>query len=86
MVKKLSAVQETSVRLLGQEDPLKKRIATHSSIPVWRIPWTEEPDQLQFMGSQRVDTTEQLTLLHFLFHLLSYSNNGINYMKSEPAS
>ena len=45
----------------------------------------EEPDGLQFMGLQRVDTTEQLTLSHFLFHLLSYSNNGINYMESEPA-
>ena len=52
MVKKLSEVQETRVRLLGQEDPLEKRIAT--SIPVWRIPWTEEPDGLQFMRSQRV--------------------------------
>ena len=52
MVKKLSEVQETRVRLLGQEDPLEKRIAT--SIPVWRIPWTEEPRGLQSLGSQRV--------------------------------
>ena len=85
-VKNLPAMQETQVQSLGREDPLEKRMATHSSIPVWRIPWTEEPDGLQFMGSQRVDTTEELTLLHFLFHLLSYSNNGINYMESEPAS
>ena len=65
MVKKLSAVQETRVRLLGQEDPLEKRIATHSSIPVWRIPCTEEPGGLQFMGSQRVGynwTTNTFTL------------------------
>ena len=39
---------------LGQEDPLDKGIATHSSLHAWRIPWTEEPGGLQFMGSQRV--------------------------------
>ena len=44
---------ETQVRSLGQEDPLEKGMATHSSILVRRIPWTEEPDGLQFMGSQR---------------------------------
>ena len=42
------------VQSLGQEDPLKKGMATHSSILAWRIPWTEEPIRLQFMGSQRV--------------------------------
>ena len=42
------------VQTLGQEDSLKKRIATHSSILAWRIPWTEEPGRLQSMGSQRV--------------------------------
>ena len=45
-LKNLPAVQETWVRSLGQEDPLKKRMATHSSILTWRIPWTEEPDRL----------------------------------------
>ena len=39
---------------LGQEDPLEKEMATHSSILAWRIPWTEDPDRLQSMGSQRV--------------------------------
>ena len=39
---------------LGQEDPLDKGIAIHSSLHAWRIPWTEEPGGLQFMGSQRV--------------------------------
>ena len=39
---------------LGQEDPLEKEIATHSSILAWRIPWTEEPGRLQSTGSQRV--------------------------------
>ena len=43
MVKNLPAVQETQVRSLGQEDPLKKEMAVHSSILAWRIPWTEEP-------------------------------------------
>ena len=38
--------------ILGQEDPLKEEIATHSSVLAWRIPWTEEPGGLQFMGSQ----------------------------------
>ena len=54
MVKNVPVVWETRVRSLGWEDPLKKRIATHSSILAWRIPWTEKPDGLQFMGSQRV--------------------------------
>ena len=54
MVKNLPAMQETWVRSLGQEDPLEKEMATHSSILVWKIPWTEEPDGLQSMGSQRV--------------------------------
>ena len=54
MVKNLPAVQETLVRSLGWEDPLDKEMATHSSILVWRIPWTEEPGGLQSMGSPRV--------------------------------
>ena len=53
-VKKLPAMQETQVRSLGQEDPLEKEMATHSSILAWRIPWTEEPGRLQSMGLQRV--------------------------------
>ena len=47
-------MQETWIQLLGQEDPLEKEMATHSSILTWEIPWTEEPGGLQFMGSQRV--------------------------------
>ena len=53
-VKNLPAVQETWVWSLGWEDPLEKGMATHSSVLAWRIPWTEEPDRLQFTGSQRV--------------------------------
>ena len=54
----------TWVQALYQEDSLEKEIATHSSIPDWRIPWTEEPGGLQSMGLQESDTTERLTL-HF---------------------
>ena len=48
------AMRETQVRFLGQEDPLEKEMATHSSTLAWKIPWTEEPGRLQSMGSQRV--------------------------------
>ena len=53
-VRNLPAMQETWVLSLGQEDPLEKEMATCSSILAWRIPWTEKPDGLQSMGSQRV--------------------------------
>jgi len=53
-INNLPAMQETWVRSLGQEDPLEKGMAIHSSILAWRIPWTEEPSRLQSMGSQRV--------------------------------
>ena len=53
-VKHLPAMQETWVRSLGQEDPLEKEMATHSSTLAWKIPWTEKPGRLQSMGSQRV--------------------------------
>ena len=54
MVKRLPAMREIWVRSLGQEDPLDKEMAPHSSILTWKIPWTEEPVRLQSMGSQRV--------------------------------
>ena len=53
-VKNLPAMWESQVQSLSWEDPLEKGMAIHSSILAWRIPWTEEPDKLQFMGSQRV--------------------------------
>ena len=53
-VKCLPPMRDTWVRTLGWEDPLEKEIATHSSILAWRIPWTEDPDRLQSMESQRV--------------------------------
>ena len=54
IVKNLPAMQEIRVQFLGQEDPLEKGMATHSSILTWEIPWTEKPGGLQSMGSQRV--------------------------------
>ena len=50
LAKKLPAIQETWVQSLGQKDPLKKEMATNSSILAWRIPWTKEPGRLQSMG------------------------------------
>jgi len=54
VVKNLPAMQETWVRSLGQEDPLEKGMATHSSILAWRIPWIEGPGRLQLMGLKKV--------------------------------
>ena len=53
-VKRLPAMQETQVQSLGREDPLEKKMATHSSTLAWKIPWTEKPGGLQSLGSQRV--------------------------------
>ena len=52
LVKNLPTMQETWVQSLGWEDPLERRMATHSSILAWEIPWTEEPGKLQPMESQ----------------------------------
>ena len=57
-VKHLSAMQETQVQSLGREDPLEKEMTTHSSTIAWKIPWTEEPGRLQFMGvTKELDMT-----------------------------
>ena len=58
MLKNLLAIQETWVQSLSQEDPLKKGMATNSSILAWRIPWTEEAGGLQSMDLQELDVTE----------------------------
>ena len=50
----MQEIQEMWVQSLGQEDPLEKEMATHSSILAWKIPWTEEPGRLLSIGSQRV--------------------------------
>ena len=57
-VKNIPAMRETRLPSLGWEDPLEKGMATHSSILAWRIPWTEEPGELQFIGHKESDTTE----------------------------
>ena len=67
MVKSLPTMQETQVRSLGQEDPLEKEMATHSSTLAWKIPWMEECGRLQSMRSQ----SDMTTRLHFHFHLLN---------------
>ena len=56
MIKNLLAMQETQIRSLGQEDPLEKGMATHSSILAWTIPWTEEPGGLQSLGVSKSRT------------------------------
>ena len=72
--------QETQVRSLGQEDPLKEEMGIHSSILAWEIPWTEEPGRLQSKGSQVLEITERLSvcahthaLTHTHIHSLSLS-------------
>ena len=62
MVKNLPAMLEIWVQSLGQEEPLEKEMATHSSIHAWRIPWTEEPDSYSPWGHKESDTTARLTL------------------------
>ena len=65
MVKNLPAMKETQVQSLGQEDPLEKGMATQSSVLARRIPWTEEPGRLQFMGSYELDSTGRLNTSTF---------------------
>ena len=62
MVKNLPPVQETWIRSLGLKDPLEKKMATHSSILAWVIPWTKEPGGLQSIGLQRVEEVLEKTL------------------------
>ena len=75
-VKRLPTMQETQVWFLGQEDPLEKEMATYSSTLAWKIPWTEDPGRLQFMGSQRVEhdweTSLSLSLLFKSIFLVSF--------------
>ena len=69
-------MQETWVHTLGSEDPLKKEMATYSSILAWTIPWTEETGGLQFMGSQRLDTTNTFQQENIKFVNIYVSNTG----------
>ena len=74
-VKHLTAMRETWVQSLGQENPLEKEMATHSSSLAWKIPWTEEPGGLQSMGSQSQtrlsDFTQQMSS-----SLISWETSG----------
>ena len=58
MVKNPPVIQETQVQSLGGEDPLEKGMATHSSIPAWRLPWRVEPGRLPSMESKKSDMIE----------------------------
>ena len=69
-VKCLPTIWETQVQSLGGEDPLEKRMTTHSIILAWRISWTDEPGRLWSMGLQELDTTERLSLILFHMHCL----------------
>ena len=72
----VSTIWETRVRSLGQEDPLEKEMAMHSSTIAWKIPWTEEPGGLQSMGSQRVghDWVTSTSLSLFMLPLMPCDN------------
>ena len=65
-VKNLPATQETCVRFLGWEDPLEKGMTTHSSILVWIISWTEEPDGLWSMRAERVEYDRVINTFTFI--------------------
>ena len=78
-IKHLPAMWETQVWSLGWEDPLEKEMATHSSILTWRIPRTEEPGELRFMGSQRV-RHDQVTNTHT--HTLYYNLKALSWKKN----
>ena len=72
MVKILPVMHETRVRSLGQEDPLVEEMATHCSILAWKIPWSEEPGRLQFIGSQRAGHDFEYTHTHPKVHHLNH--------------
>ena len=79
-VENLPAMQETGVQFLGQEDPLEEGMATHSSILAWRTPWTEDPDGLQSIGSQRVGY--DWSNLARLCTTIKYSISSVKYQHS----
>ena len=79
-------MQEMWIRSLGREDPLEKAMAPHSSILAWKIPWTEEPGRLQFMGLQRVGhawATKQQLIQVNMASVVAY-RRSINLDKEQP--
>ena len=91
MVKNTPAMQETHVQSLGQEDPLEKGMATHSSILAWRIPWTEEPGGLQSKRSQRLGHdwenkhTYSISFLFYITYSACYRNMNLLLIRSEES-
>ena len=81
--KRLPAMRETWVRFLGWEDPLEKEMAIHSSTLACKIPWMEEPDRLQSMGSQRVghDWATSLSLSRYIAKINDYNDKQIKQVK-----
>ena len=77
IVKSPPAMQETLVRSLGQEDPLEKEMATHSTTLARRIPWREEPGRLQSMGSQRVGHDRATSLSLSLSYCIGVFLSGL---------
>ncbi|CAI9158143.1 unnamed protein product [Rangifer tarandus platyrhynchus] len=81
-------MRETQVRSLGQEDPLEKEMAAHSSTLAWRIPWTEEPGGLQSTGSQRVGHELSNFHSHFFFQvpllLMAHKTSPLGPLTSNP--
>ena len=73
-VKRVPATWETRVQSLGQEDPLEKEMATHSSTLAWKTPWTEEPGRLQSMGLQSRTRLSNFTFHFFFSHPLTFSS------------
>ena len=78
MVKKLPVLWETWVQSLGWENPLEKRMATHSSIFAWRIPQTEELKGYRPWGHKELDMTEQLTYTHTHTHTHTHNLRSLN--------
>ena len=83
MVKHLSTMQETWVRSLGQEDPVEKEMAIHSSTIAWKIPWTEEPGRLQSMGSQRVRHDWATLLTYLTYPWTRYCSRYLGYLSEQ---
>jgi len=83
MVKRLPVMRETCVWSLGQEDPLEKEMATHSSTLAWKIPWTEEPGRIQSMGLQRVIHNWVTSLIQYIREQRHYfANKGLSSQSS----
>ena len=79
----LPAIQEMQVPSVGWEDPLEKKMAIHSSILAWKIPWTEEPGGLQSLGSQESDATERQNRHHHVCIYLQHNEHLLEFKLQE---